>query len=70
LSQCFGKLGEIKANMGSPYVMTGKNGLTLIMNKPIIQPRVSFLDYIFGGLELTVNIAIDYTLSNGPPNDP
>ena len=36
----------------------------------MFKPRVSFLDYIFGGLELTVNVAIDYTLSNGPPTDP
>ena len=60
----------MKATQGSPYIMTGKNGLKLTMNKPMIKPRVSFLDYVFGGLEMTVHVAIDYTLSNGPPNDP
>jgi hypothetical protein len=42
----------------------------LTINKPIVKPRVSFLDYIFGGMEMTVHVAIDYTLSNGPPTDP
>jgi hypothetical protein len=28
------------------------------------------LDYIFGGCEISVHVAIDYTLSNGPVNDP
>ena len=70
LSQAIGKLGEMKACNGSHYIITGGKGLKLIFNKPIIQPRVSFLDYVFGGLEMTVHVAIDYTLSNGPPDDP
>jgi len=28
------------------------------------------LDYVFGGCELKLHVAIDYTMSNGPPNDP
>lgn len=28
------------------------------------------MDYIFGGCEIGVHIAIDFTLSNGHPNDP
>ena len=28
------------------------------------------MDYIFGGCELKLHVAIDYTMSNGPPNDP
>lgn len=30
----------------------------------------SFLDYIYNGLELALLIAVDFTLSNGQPNDP
>ena len=30
----------------------------------------SFLDYIFGGCEIGLSIAIDFTLSNGEPSDP
>lgn len=32
--------------------------------------KVTFLDYIFGGCEIGVHIAIDYTLSNGHALDP
>lgn len=34
------------------------------------EDRVTFLDYIFGGCEINVHVAIDFTLSNGNPNDP
>lgn len=60
----------MRAAEGSPVVYKGNKGLELTINKSMFKPRVSFLDYIFGGLELTVNVAIDYTLSNGPPTDP
>lgn len=30
-----------------------------------MEERVSFLDYIFGGCEIGVHVAIDFTLSNG-----
>ena len=30
----------------------------------------SFLDYVFNGLELSLSIAVDFTLSNKPPSDP
>ena len=33
-----------------------------------IEERVSFLDYVFGGCEIGVHVAVDYTLSNGQPN--
>ena len=32
--------------------------------------RVTFLDYIFGGCEINVHVAIDFTLSNGNPTSP
>jgi hypothetical protein len=28
---------------------------------------VNFLEYVFGGCEINLNIAIDFTLSNGDP---
>jgi hypothetical protein len=43
---------------------------TLVIKKFTIKPRVTFLDYIFGGCELNVHVAIDYTLSNGAPDEP
>jgi len=42
---------------------------TLTVSNIHIQERVSFLDYIFGGCEIGVHVAIDYTLSNGDPKD-
>ena len=30
----------------------------------------SFLEYVFGGCEIDLSMAIDFTLSNGDPNDP
>lgn len=33
-----------------------------------IQKSISFLDYIFGGCHINLNVAIDFTLSNGDPN--
>lgn len=31
--------------------------------------RNTFLEYVFGGCEIQLNIAIDFTLSNGHPSD-
>lgn len=33
-----------------------------------VEDRVTFLDYIMGGCEIGVHVAIDFTMSNGPPN--
>jgi len=30
---------------------------------------VNFLEYVFGGCEINLNIAIDFTLSNGDPRE-
>jgi copine 5/8/9 len=32
------------------------------------EERATFLDYIFGGCEINVHVAIDFTLSNGDPS--
>ncbi len=34
------------------------------------QQKKTFIEYLKGGLNLNLNIAIDYTASNGDPNDP
>lgn len=48
----------------------GSKGGNLKMTNLHIEIRRSFLEYIFGGCEVDLSIAIDFTLSNGPPNDP
>jgi len=35
-----------------------------------IKKRETFLDYIFGGCEIGMQIAIDFTASNGPVRQP
>lgn len=35
-----------------------------------LKKRHSFLDFIFGGCEIGLSVAVDFTLSNGAPNDP
>ena len=46
------------------------SGRTLHIKEFKVQERVSFLDYMFGGCEIGVHIAIDFTLSNGHPQNP
>lgn len=42
----------------------------IIVEKFDVSPTVCFLQYVFGGCEINLNIAIDFTLSNGDPMDP
>jgi len=35
-----------------------------------IKKKESFLDYIFGGCEMGLQIFVDFTLSNGAPTNP
>lgn len=46
-----------------------KNG-TIKFSNCTIEDRVSFLDYIMGGCEIGVHVAVDFTLSNLNPSDP
>lgn len=34
-----------------------------------IAKRHTFLEYVFGGCEISLSIALDFTLSNGKPSD-
>ena len=34
-----------------------------------IEKKVSFLDYIFGGCEMSLHLGIDFTASNGRVNE-
>ena len=52
--------------MGARY----KNSGVLIFHKANVVREDSFLDFIQGGLNLRLMVAIDFTASNGNPNDP
>merc|ERR1712060_838533 len=47
--------------MGKDQVMT--------FQKLVFHKRNTFLEYVFGGCDIHLNIAIDFTLSNGNPSD-
>ena len=44
--------------------------INILLSNFVCEERATFLDYIFGGTEINVHVAIDFTLSNGDPNDP
>ena len=46
--------------LGNNYMMT--------FTRLEIKQRHSFLEYVFGGCEIGLSIAIDFTLSNGNPS--
>ena len=60
-------VADIKAD--NKYFLTKSNG-EVVFDKCLFQKRNSFLEYIFGGCELNLAIAIDFTLSNGDPKSP
>jgi hypothetical protein len=62
-------VNELKANQNEAFKLTKSSG-TLTFDKLSVQKRNSFLEYIFGGCELNLAIAIDFTLSNGDPKSP
>ena len=63
--------GELSEKNGGYLEITSKDGKsTLKIDNIVIKKNESFLDYIFGGCEVGLQIAIDFTLSNGKPNEP
>jgi len=49
--------------------MAKKKG-TLNLTDLKVERQHSFLEYVFGGCEVDLSIAIDFTLSNGDPRQP
>lgn len=43
---------------------------TILFKDVILITRASFLDYLFGGIEISMAVAIDFTGSNRDPRDP
>ena len=55
---------------GGNHKINAKGGKSIEIKNFKIEDRVSFLDYIFGGCEIGVHVAIDFTLSNGNISSP
>ena len=58
-------LAQLKEGNGE-YQMNGNKG-TLSLQNLKVERTHSFLEYVFGGCEVDLSIAIDFTLSNGDP---
>lgn len=43
--------------------------VTITITNVVMRPKVTFLDYIIGGCEIQLYVAIDFTMSNGRPHD-
>lgn len=48
------------------YALDRKRG-TMNLTNLVVERQHSFLEYVFGGCEIDLSIAIDFTLSNGCP---
>ena len=66
------KIGQIKADLNElksgEYSTSGHDGVHVENFK--IEDRATFLDYIMGGCEINVHVAIDFTQSNGEITKP
>ena len=61
-------INELKEQMEhSKFPLIKQKEAFLTFNKLEIKKRNSFLEYIFGGCEINLAIAVDFTLSNGCP---
>jgi len=54
------KRGDSKFNFKGNDVFMGFN----------MKRQTNFLEYVFGGCNINLSIAIDFTMSNGSPSDP
>jgi hypothetical protein len=45
--------------------MSGDGELALTLKNCSVHEKISFLDYIFGGTEISLQVAVDMTRSNG-----
>jgi len=59
-----------KFTEGPQFTHATRNGKNIIISNIEIKKKESFLDYIFGGCEVGLQIAVDFTLSNGPITNP
>lgn len=48
----------------------GKETGTVVLKESTKGPNFTFLDYVGGGYEISLVLALDYTASNGNPSDP
>lgn len=69
LGNCSMSLGQLKSGDGN-FASAIKNKGNLVIKNIKVERKHSFLEYVFGGCDIDLSIAIDFTLSNRPPTDP
>lgn len=67
-----GKLGKVGAGRApsSDSAHGGKELGAVVMNDVRVSSSATFLDYIMGGCEVNLVVAVDFTASNGDPTRP
>eukprot|EP00177_Eucheuma_denticulatum_P007258 GFKZ01013209.1.p1 GENE.GFKZ01013209.1~~GFKZ01013209.1.p1 ORF type:complete len:584 (-),score=70.92 GFKZ01013209.1:701-2452(-) len=72
LAECDAKNGVIKLQSvkGGGGGCFGSAGGDLLMKNRHMYEEVTFLDYVIGGCEISLVVAIDFTASNGDPAQP
>ena len=63
-SVCFNLKEMRNLSHGNSLRLKCNNGEVIIKNA-FCHSNASFLDYVFGGLEIGIQVVIDFTLSNG-----
>ncbi|KAH9509557.1 Copine-3 [Bulinus truncatus] len=59
-------INETKKNKSKNYSDSGR----IILSSLQMMKEFSFLEYIFGGLQINLTVGVDFTESNGRPDDP
>lgn len=62
--------GVLKTQPNSSFPDKKKANFTFRMSDCKFEKKFSFLEYVFGGCDIDLSIAIDFTLSNGQPSSP
>jgi len=66
-------MGPVEMNLVNPKKAgkrSYKNSGTLIFKQALVQQVPTFLDYLRGGCEINMVVAVDFTASNGNPTNP
>jgi len=58
------------ASVEQQELKLSKSGMEIKISNALVQKRVTFLDYVFGGCEISLQVAVDFTASNGPAHNP
>ncbi|CAG9323477.1 unnamed protein product [Blepharisma stoltei] len=70
LGLCIFTLAELKSTVNfQTFITNNEKVISQIMLKEFVfEERISFLDYVFGGCEISLIVGIDFTKSNGDPS--